>query len=93
MSGEIKINRIPKEEIDKVKSTIEALEKSIAKEIEGSNNLEIVDMFNEIKTEYDDLLSLYESVVLNNVEATRDSINQYLEADSRIGQEIKSQMA
>lgn len=40
-----------------LRSAIEALETSFAKEIEGENKLKMVNSFNEIKQEYDELLT------------------------------------
>lgn len=72
-----------------LRSSIQAVEKSISNEIEGNNQLEMVDKFNEIKVRYDELFVLYESLVLQNAETTKESVSGLLAADVKVGDNIK----
>lgn len=72
-----------------MRSSIQALEKSIAKEIEGKSKLELVTAYNEIKKEYDDLLTMYRSIFLENLETAEEALDQIRTVDELIGDAIK----
>jgi len=72
-----------------MRSSIQTLEKSIAKEIEGKSKLELVTAYNEIKKEYDDLLTMYRSIFLENLETAEEALDQIRTVDELIGDAIK----
>lgn len=94
MSGEIKVQQGPiTSAIDQIRSTIQSLEKSLSMEIEEENNLETVKKFNELKAGYDNLLSVYEALVVMNAQSAEEYVSEYMTADSQIQDEIKSQFS
>lgn len=91
MSNEIKIDtKVIDEVLADLRTTIESLESSLGKEIEGENNMDIVDTFNEIKQEYEDLLIQYKSFFIRNIEVTEKSIASMKETEQWIANTISS---
>lgn len=90
MSNEIKIDATS---IDRaftdLHASIEALETSFAREIEGQNKLEMVSSFNEIKKEYDALLTQFRMLFLTNVQAADKSIKTLQETERKVAQNIR----
>lgn len=90
MSGEIKVQRAPVEKgIAELRASIQALETSFAKEIQGQNKLDVVNTFNEIKSEYDQLLSQFETLFINNVQSTEDAVASLQETEQRVAADIR----
>jgi len=90
MSVEIKLDPIL---IDKgfadLRSSIEALKTSFATEIEGENKLEMVSAFNEIKQEYEALLSQFEALFLSNIQSAEDAVALFQETEQLLSNAIK----
>lgn len=94
MSNDINVEPHPiTSAIDELRLTIQSLEESISKDIDGSNNLETVYKFNEIKAGYDELLTSYEALALNNIQVTEESISEYVKVDAQLSDEIREQFA
>lgn len=90
MSEEIKVTRAPVDEaISELRTSIQALETTFAQEIEGDNNLKMVNDFNEIKQEYEELLTEFETLFLNNVQSTDDSVAEFQETERMVADGIK----
>lgn len=90
MSGEIKVTREPVDAgITQLRSSIQALETTFAEIIEGDNKLTMVESFNEIKQHYDKLLAQYETLFINNVQSTDDSVAEFQETERRVAGDIK----
>lgn len=89
MSDEIKVNpSIVDDAITDMRTSIEALEASFAREIQGDNNLDMVDSFNELKIEYEELLTQYKALFLNNIQSTEESVASI----RKLEQDIASKM-
>ena len=90
MSNEIKIEFSPIEKalID-LRTSIKALDKTLAEEFEEGNELEMVDECNEIKTYYDELFASYESLLIHNIESTDDAVATLQETERMIGNNIR----
>jgi len=82
---EIKLNReAVEEEINKLETSIQALETTFASLIEGDSNLEMVEEVNECKQRYDDLLERYQALFMKNVQTTKASKDKLIEADQEV---------
>ena len=89
MSNEIRVNSAPiQERIADLRSSIQALDTVFSKEIEGDNQLDMVNAMNEIKQDYENLLVQFEALFLSNVDSTIDAINTMKETDQQIAQGI-----
>lgn len=75
--------------LDKVSTSIEALNPTFSKIIVGDNKLKFVDDLNECKEKIDDLLTRYQTLLLRNVELTREAVDDLVETDQSIAREIK----
>jgi len=89
MSNEIRVNSAPiQERIADLRSSIQALDTVFSKEIEGDNQLDMVNAMNEIKQDYENLLVQFEALFVSNVDSTIDAINTMKETDQQIAQGI-----
>ena len=90
MSSEIKIEFSPIEKalID-LRTSINALDTTLAEEFEEGNELEMVDECNEIKTYYDELFASYEALLIHNIESTDDAVETIQEIERVIGINIR----
>ncbi|WP_106496236.1 YwqI/YxiC family protein [Lentibacillus sp. Marseille-P4043] len=90
MSNEIKFQP---DKIDKgiadLHSSAEELKTTFAKEIEGENELDMVTAFNEIKRDYDELLSQFKALFLNNVQAANEAVENFLEKEKEVAEAIE----
>ncbi|MGY0691364.1 YwqI/YxiC family protein [Virgibacillus sp. FSP13] len=90
MSNEIKLQP---DKIDKgiadLRSSAEALKTTFAKEIDGENELDMVTTFNEIKKDYDELLSQFKALFLNNVQAADEAVDDFLEKEKQVAEAIE----
>ncbi|GGB56374.1 hypothetical protein F3157_10205 [Virgibacillus dakarensis] len=90
MSNEIKLQP---DKIDKgiadLRSSVEELKTTFAKEIEGQNKLDMVTAFNEIKKDYDQLLSQFKALFLNNVQAADEAVKDFLEKEKEAAEAIE----
>lgn len=75
--------------IDSLRSSIGAMETSFSSEIEGENDLDMVTAFNEIKQEYEELLSTISSLFLENVQSADNAVKSMEETDQRLSNLIK----
>ena len=82
-------DKIVNQGINDLRNAIQALESSFAKNIEGDNKLEMVEAFNEIKQQYDELFAQYEALFLRNVESTKKSTDKLIETDKTVASDIR----
>src|SRR5699024_10859033 len=82
-------DKIVNQGINDLRNAIQALESSFAKNIEGDNKLEMVEGFNEIKQQYDELFAQYEALFLRNVESTKKSTDKLIETDKTVASDIR----
>lgn len=88
--GEIKMQPGPiAEGIANLRSSIQALDTSFAEKIEGENKLDMVHAFNEIKTGYDELLKQFETLFMNNIQATEDAVADFQETERTVAGDIR----
>jgi len=89
MGNEIKVqSEVVREALAELKSSVQALETNFAKTIDGNNKLEIVDQMNNIKQRYDELLTKYEALLLQNIEETDKAVGTYEETDQSVASGI-----
>lgn len=90
MSGEIKLEAIKvRQGLDSLRSSIEAMDTSFANEIEGENDLDMVTAFNEIKQEYEELLSTIETLFLENVQSADNAVGTMEQTDQKVASAIQ----
>ncbi|MYL57878.1 hypothetical protein GLW20_10195 [Virgibacillus halodenitrificans] len=90
MSTEIKLQHAPVEKgIAEMRSSIEAMDSSLSSEVDGDNKLDMVDAFNEIKLEYDELLSQFEALFLRDVQATEEAVANIRETEQKVASDMK----
>lgn len=85
MSEEIKLeDSSVQERITELQSSIQGLDMSFSEAIEGDNNLDMVTKFNEIKEDYEELLSQFEALFIDNVSKTEEAIESLKETDRNV---------
>ncbi|OEH56310.1 hypothetical protein AQ616_01970 [Oceanobacillus sp. E9] len=90
MSREIKIQQAPTEKsILELKTMIEELHKDIGETINGNKQIKMVDAYNEIKEEYESILSDYITLFQNNVNATEQAVKDMIELDHKLSEHIR----
>jgi len=90
MSEHITIKPVKaRQELDSLRSSIEALKTSFANDIEGENDLDMVTAFNEIRQEYEELLDTISTLFLENVQSADDAVGAMEETDQKIAGAIK----
>lgn len=91
MSNEIKIEYGEVETaLSQLKAAIQSLESSFPASIGGSNQLTVVTKLNELNQSFQQMLEAYKTLLLNNEEATRTSVEEMREADLQLSSAIKS---
>lgn len=76
------------EGINKLKSSIQALETTFSKDIGGDSKLDMVEEVNECKQKYDQILERYQTLFLRNVQSTRKSTDEMVDADQTVASKI-----
>lgn len=76
--------------ISELRSSIQAMETTFSKLIEGDSKLEMVEDFNQIKQQYDELLTQYEALFLRNVQSTKTSTDKLIETDQMVASDIRA---
>ncbi|EQB37934.1 hypothetical protein M948_05035 [Virgibacillus sp. CM-4] len=90
MSEEIKLQQTPVENgIAELRASIQELNTSFAREIDGENQLRMLRSFNEIKREYEELLNQFEALFVANVNATEKAITKLQETEQQVANDIK----
>lgn len=85
MSEEIKLSDSPvQERISELRSSIQGLDMSFSESIEGDNNLDMVTKFNEIKEDYEALLTQFEALFVSNVNATEEAVESLKETERHV---------
>ena len=75
--------------ITELRSSAQALDTTFSKLIEGGNKLDLVETYNEIKQQYDELLSQYKALLLKNIQSTEESIDKLIETDQMVASDIR----
>jgi len=75
--------------ITELRSSAQALDTTFSKLIEGGNKLDLVETYNEIKQQYDELLSQYKALLLKNIQSTEESIDKLIETDQMVANDIR----
>lgn len=85
MGEEIRLVDSPvQEQISELRSSIQALDMSFSEAIEGDNQLDMVTVFNEIKEDYETLLTQFEALFMSNVNATEEAVEALKETDRQV---------
>lgn len=77
------------ESINELRSSIESLETTFSETIEGDNKLEMVELYNEFKQQYDNLLAQYQALFIKNVQSTQKSADELVKADQTVASDIR----
>ncbi|WP_200416784.1 YwqI/YxiC family protein, partial [Virgibacillus salexigens] len=89
MSEEIKLQQTPVEYgIAELRTSIQELNTSFPREIDGENQLRMLRSFNEIKREYEELLNQFEALFVANVNATENAITKLQETEQQVANDI-----
>jgi len=89
MSEEIKVQPVAANRgITAMRSASDAMPTTFAEVIEGENNLDMVEEYNEIKKEFDELLSQFENVFRRHVQTAEKAIEKYQETDEHAAKGI-----
>ncbi|MGE7763991.1 YwqI/YxiC family protein [Peribacillus sp. NPDC096540] len=90
MGAEIKVKQ---EEIEQalttLKSSTNALQTSIPSNIDGNNVLDVVNKLNRLNQTMQQVTEAYKSLLLQNEEATRRSVEFMVETDQQLSSNIK----
>ena len=90
MSEEIKVQPVAANRgIADMRSSATAIPTTFAEEIKGENDLDTVREYNEIKQEYDDLLTQFEKVFHQHLQAAGEAVEKYEETDQHVANAIR----
>jgi len=90
MSTEIKLVDAPIEAaLAELKSSIQSMETTFSKEIEGENVLDMVNKLNEMKASFEEIVTIYQALLVSNVDGTKDSIEAFQEMESSLANSIQ----
>jgi len=89
MSDEIKIQRGPVNKgLKELQSSSQNLNTSFSIEIEGENKLEIVTNINEIKQQYDEIMTRFTSLMTKNIQSTEEAVTSIETTDEHVAHGI-----
>jgi len=90
MSTEIKLVDAPIEAaLAELKSSIQSMDTTFAKNIEDENTLDIVNKMNEMKATFEEIVTMYQALLVNNVDGTKDSIEAFKETEASLANSIQ----
>lgn len=90
MGEEIKVVQDPIEAaLANMQSSIQSMETAFSTDITGENKLEMVDKLNEIRQDCEAILTAYQTLITSNVEATRQSVESFVENEEAIASAIQ----
>lgn len=90
MSTEIKLNDVEvKAALSELKSVATQLESSFATSIEGENKLDMVNEWNALKEQMNELVSSYQQLLLKSTNITMQTIETMKETDEAIASNMK----
>lgn len=89
MSGEIKINQAEAQKgIQEMSDSLQALQKQLGETMDGNKDIRMSDLYNEIKQEYENLLSQFITLFQDNIAATETAVQELVELDQALGNNI-----
>ncbi|WP_106498331.1 YwqI/YxiC family protein [Lentibacillus sp. Marseille-P4043] len=87
MSTEIKIVQNPiKQAVTNLQSATQDFESSFTDKIEGENHLDLLEQLNQLNRTYSSLIKFYQSLLLEHINATENSVETLIETDQSIGE-------
>jgi len=90
MSTEIKLVDAPIEAaLAELKSSIQLMDTTFSKEIEGENVQDMVNKLNEMKASFEEIVTMYQALLVSNVDGTKDSIEAFKEMESSLANAIQ----
>lgn len=90
MSGEIQVKQAPIEKsIQELQNAIQELQNNIGETIDGNKQIRMVETYNEIKSEYEELLNQYNALFQDNLTTTEQAVKELIELDQRLGNYIR----
>jgi hypothetical protein len=92
MSGEIKIKQAEAQKgIQEMSAAVQALKREIGETMDGNYGIKMSEAYNEIKTEYEALLSQFIALFQDNITATEAAVQELVELDQALGNQISLQ--
>lgn len=90
MSEEVKINYTPIEKaLVNLKTSAQAMDYDIVDDCQGDNMLDMITKINEINHLLEEVLSTYQSLLLEHGQSTVEAINQFVESEQAIASSIQ----
>jgi Family of unknown function (DUF5344) len=90
MSEEVKINYTPIEKaLVNLKTSAQAMDYDIVDDFQGDNMLDMITKINEINHLLEEVLSTYQSLLLEHGQSTVEAINQFVESEQAIASSIQ----
>ncbi len=77
-----------KQATSEMRSSVQSLDATFGTVIEGSIKLDMVESLNEIKERYDELFAKYETLFINNVQATDKSVDEMERTDQVVARGV-----
>jgi hypothetical protein len=90
MSQEIKVDAVVANRgLADMRSAASVMPTKIAKEIKGENDLDAVREYNEIKQEYEAILTQFEKVFHKHLLAAGEAVEKYRDTDQHVANAIR----
>lgn len=90
MSSEVKVVQTPVEQaLGNLKQSIQALEPSFAKDIKGENVLDVMDKLNEMNHSLQEVLSLYQELLIQSEASTTQAVEAIKQTDEQLASQIR----
>lgn len=77
-----------KQATSEMRSSVQSLDATFGTVIEGAIKLDMVESLNEIKERYDELFAKYETLFINNVQATDKSVDEMERTDQVVARGV-----
>ncbi|MEN1970027.1 YwqI/YxiC family protein [Lentibacillus sp. N15] len=81
----IKVEKDPiKQAVSTLKQSTQAVESSFPEEMEGKNQLDLLKQLMELNETYADILKSYQTLLLQHIQITEDSVASFIEMDETL---------
>ncbi|CDQ41149.1 MULTISPECIES: YwqI/YxiC family protein [Virgibacillus] len=91
MSKEIKLQQEPViQALTNLKTATESMDATgLGKEIEGNNTLDMVTKINEINHQLEDILTTYQTILLNHEQETAKAVDNFMQTEQMIASSME----
>ena len=88
--SEIKVAQTPIEQsLGNLKQSAQALEPSFAKDMKGDNVLDMVEKLNEMNHSLEEVLRLYQELLIQNEASTKQAVETIKQTDEQVASQIR----